>query len=401
MGADDCIGMNVRCELPQPAKNPYSRVVDHAMSDVQQEITPTWVRALPLPPGSQPLDTVFTSDLEGGLWLFSPKDDHIVAARLDADGGVIESSDISPPSQLQSAQSVAITAHRQSAVGPTLDVQWQMENLNAEQGPISDVGIREWLRFGATLDVPIIRIAALGAFNARQVTWAADGSVYVLSADGQYLGKYDSDLKLLWQQAAFRALSDLEMPLVFGLLDGTAPVLFSKRYGERDDTTIVHVVDEHGNFSPSGEISPALPIGEDSDPTAAALITNGPAVVSGDGAGNLLMLHVQPKPFGYWGVELDRSGYELLQASPTAVDRGGSIYAAPYIDGPDLADLRHAICRMPPAYDSTACFVVTRTADTEITFGNSSPIQLGVDGDGVVYLRYGDRLMRVDLPAVQ
>lgn len=125
------------------------------------------------------------------------------------------------------------------------------------------------------------------------------------------------------------------------------------------------------------------------------------AVVSGDGAGNLLMLHVQPKPFGYWGFKLDRSGYELLQASPTAIDRAGSIYAAPYIDGPDLVDLRHAICRMPKAYDATTCFVIPRTADTELTFMNTSPLQLGVDGDGVVFLRYGDRLMRVDLPAAQ
>lgn len=56
---------------------------------------------------------------------------------------------------------------------------------------------------------------------------------------------------------------------------------------------------------------------------------------------------------------------------------------------------------MPKAYDATTCFVIPRTADTELTFMNTSPLQLGVDGDGVVFLRYGDRLMRVDLPAAQ
>jgi hypothetical protein len=207
-------------------------------------------------------------------------DDHLVAARLGAQGEVIERP---PLSQLHSARP-AITPHRQSALGPTLEVWWQTPSSDMPTSRRSE------------------RVAALRGAGRR--------------TDRAHRGR--SWRTLRWATTR--------------LGGGCVAVCAQWRWE---------------------------------------------------------------------GVTIEGSGDGPLQTPPSSTDRAGNIYAALIIGGASISETRHAICRMPTGYDATTCFIVRHTVETELTLENANPLELAAGGEGAVYLRYGDRLMRIDLPSAQ
>jgi hypothetical protein len=100
---------------------------------------------------------------------------------------------------------------------------------------------------------------------------------------------------------------------------------------------------------------------------------------------------------GHWqGAKVLQEDFTQLRARAAAVSRDETIYAVTTIGGRDVSEQQTAICRSPEA-GPAACFLLPRTLGPNLD-NRSDVWQLVARERGVLYLRTGTQLVRVDLP---
>jgi hypothetical protein len=402
VGSEDCVGAGVRCKVPEDSDDPRPEQTELSTKDLE-ELSPTWIHPLPIQP-PEPIygTTSLSNNLEGDVWFFTQTSKQLVASKLDADGEIAESREIDPPRGWKTVDSgfVVVSSFPQSAVGAALQVTWPVTADTSELTRVNN----EWIKFGKSVDDPLQRIVPGpdSPFYTSDLIWDADGSVFALKQPNgeKDLGlgmplsieKFDRKLNRIWKQSALHGIYGNDANAWFGLLEGHRVAAFI----EKTSTSAFHigVLGADGNFEPWFErelqLAPRFRVAQQGP--------KGPVLVANNSNGDLVVATMSAKPRSLKVVTLLREDYQWL-ATVNAVDRLGNVYVAPVIGGRAASDQRRTICRVPVSGEPR-CLLLARSAELEIA---ENPIyaagaDLAVHADGVVFMRAGSALVRIDFP---
>lgn len=402
VGSEDCVGAGVRCKVSTEVQKPSKDLTRLTTKDLE-ELSPTWVRPLPILPYEPDAGGVLLrNDLEGEVWFFARSSRlQLVASKLDADGEIRESTEIAPPRgwKMNDAGYLTFKSYPQTAIGVALEVTWPTTDETYHSEGVNN----EWIKLGQSVEDPIQRIVPGpdSPFYASDLIWDSEGSVFALKQPHgrsvrleMRLGieKYDRALNRVWKQSALRGYGT-DTNVWFGLLDGHRVAAMIEVLAR--STFSIDVLGADGNFEPSfggsrlGDLNPSG--------MSVQQGPKGPVMVANNPNGDLVIVRMSANPRALAGVQVLREDYLSLSRLPNAVDRSGTVYVAPLIGGRAETDQRRGICRVPES-GASRCFILSPSPELEHAEGNIGADDLAVHADGAVFLRTNSALARIDLP---
>lgn len=139
VGVEQCVGERIRCELPGEIATADSESDELSTTDLP-ELTPTWVRELPVRSDVSQLQPILTNAVDGTVWLFASQEEGIAVSTLDETGAVLDSDMVAPPAayEISNAGGTPLSVRR-SAAGLALRALWPV--LPSPQP-------EEWIMFG-------------------------------------------------------------------------------------------------------------------------------------------------------------------------------------------------------------------------------------------------------------
>jgi hypothetical protein len=416
VGSEECVGARTRCTVPQLTMRPEGPDTEEVSTKALPELGVSWVHPLPLMPLTAGNDgTVqLARDDQDALWLFVSRKTGIEVARLDDEGAVQHSGLVTPPEGLpvDDAATSWLYAARQTGAGLSLHVAW---TVRCQGHDAVSCQPSELLRFEGDQLQPTQR-------TLRQEPAASDsrGNSYYFVENGgnpknpYAVEKYDAHSRLVWRQAA------LETPApradIFGgaMFEDSQFVAFYNdgTSDDRDYVDNMFVLDEDGNI----ELHDQFLVTMKAHPVLLQA-KSGPVLV-GSGVGfsqralfegavgfsadptattSDLWLLRQTDALGHWrGAKVLQEHFTPLRVRTAAVSRDETIYAVTTIGGRDVSEQQTAICRSPEA-GPAACFLLPCTLGPELD-KLSDVWQLVARERGVLYLRAGTQLVRIDMP---
>ena len=397
VGLAPCDGDAIQCS--RQALSAYDEVAVEAL----QTLPPTWSRPLPVADvatgGNADFNgTQLTGDRKGHLWLFARDPDGVRVSRLDDDGKSVDSTLLLPPPGAQVPAAVGINANWESNKDPSSKLVWTpAEGCSFESaGALSSCQGYEKVIFDRGLDEEPLRVPLKESLMSDAITNESGELFYIATATSDEppsIAKLDRDSRdTLWKNSGYVAPLGNDFDLSAAELDDGR--LIAMRHGAAAyiNSVVLSWLEQDGQGSDEF-------FGAGVDMSFYRLFGSGPTpvLIFTDEIGDLNVQRHDPQdPSDPDRVVFLREHYAMHDMRASAISPSGDVYVVTQ-SGPRDAS-QTTLCRAP-VQGSNSCVLVPAIPNPALgdQIPPPSPALVARDG-GVVFVQWGDRLLRLDFP---